>query len=214
MDFILDLLQGAGLAAAIGIRPFLPVLLAGALASADAGLDFRGTDFSFLEEWPFLLGVLVARRGAGRRRPPRRPRRRRPAAAALHPRGRRARAGGAARGRIGRRPLERLVGRAIVGVACAALGFQAARSLFARVRRRLDDAGGERAARLRRGRRGRRRGRVDPVPAARAARDRRASSGYSSADAAGPARSTPGCACCARAPWRIARSSSSRSSTR
>ena len=59
MDFILDLLQGAGIAAAIGIRPFLPVLLAGALASADVGLDFSGTDFSFLEAWPFLLGVLV-----------------------------------------------------------------------------------------------------------------------------------------------------------
>ena len=48
MDFLLDLLQGAGLAAAIGIRPFLPVLLAGALASADLGLYFEGTDFSFL----------------------------------------------------------------------------------------------------------------------------------------------------------------------
>src|SRR5918995_4605636 len=59
MDFLLDLLQGVGLAAAIGIRPFLPVLLAGALASADIGLDFGGTDFAFLEEWPFLLGVLL-----------------------------------------------------------------------------------------------------------------------------------------------------------
>ena len=59
MDFILDLLQGAGLAAAIGIRPFLPVLLAGALASADLGIDFDGTDFAFLETWPFLLGALV-----------------------------------------------------------------------------------------------------------------------------------------------------------
>ncbi|HWT23522.1 MAG TPA: DUF4126 family protein, partial [Solirubrobacteraceae bacterium] len=59
MEYLLDLLQGAGLAAAIGIRPFLPVLLAGALAVADLGLDFEGTDFSFLETWPFLLGVLV-----------------------------------------------------------------------------------------------------------------------------------------------------------
>ena len=59
MDYLLDLLQGAGIAAAIGIRPFLPVLLAGALASADVGLDFGGTDFSFLEAWPFLLAVLV-----------------------------------------------------------------------------------------------------------------------------------------------------------
>ena len=59
MDFVLDLLQGAGIAAAIGIRPFLPVLLVGALASADLGLDFEGTSFAFLEEWPFLLAVLV-----------------------------------------------------------------------------------------------------------------------------------------------------------
>ena len=59
MDFLLDLLQGIGLAAAVGIRPFLPVLLAGALAAANLGLDFDGTDFAFLEEWPFLLGVLV-----------------------------------------------------------------------------------------------------------------------------------------------------------
>ena len=59
MEFVLDLLQGAGIAAAIGIRPFLPVLLVGALASADLGIDFDGTDFAFLEEWPFLLAVLV-----------------------------------------------------------------------------------------------------------------------------------------------------------
>jgi hypothetical protein len=59
VDFVLDLLQGAGIAAAIGIRPFLPVLLVGALASADLGLDFEGTSFAFLEEWPFLLGVLL-----------------------------------------------------------------------------------------------------------------------------------------------------------
>src|SRR3712207_7188958 len=59
MDFLFDLLQGAGLAAAIGIRPFLPVLLAGALAAADLGLNFEGTSFAFLESWPFLLAVLV-----------------------------------------------------------------------------------------------------------------------------------------------------------
>ncbi len=60
MDLVLDLLQGAGVAAAIGIRPFLPVLLAGALASANVGLDFDGTDFAFLEDWPFLLAVVIA----------------------------------------------------------------------------------------------------------------------------------------------------------
>ena len=139
MDLILDLLQGAGLAAAIGIRPFLPVLLAGALASADVGLDFDGTDFSFLESWPFLLALLVL-------------------VAALDLAGRRA-----GRDATDRPPLlYALAGLALVlgalvsaasvadradewwagilvGVACAALGFQAARSLFGRVRRRLDD---------------------------------------------------------------------------
>jgi hypothetical protein len=41
------------------VRPFLPPLLAGALASADAGIDFDGTDWEFLEE-PVFLGVVLA----------------------------------------------------------------------------------------------------------------------------------------------------------
>ena len=41
------------------MRPFLPPLLAGALAGADAGIDFDGTDWSFLEE-PAFLGVVFA----------------------------------------------------------------------------------------------------------------------------------------------------------
>ena len=145
MDFLLDLLQGAGLAAAIGIRPFLPVLLAGALASADIGLDFDGTDFSFLESWPFLLGVLVLVVAARLRRPARRPRRRGSAAAALRAARRsRWRSGALARGRLGRRPLPTdWWAGAIAGLACAALGFQAARSLFGRVRRRLDEQAAE-----------------------------------------------------------------------
>jgi hypothetical protein len=139
MDFILDLLQGAGLAAAIGIRPFLPVLLAGALASADAGLDFDGTDFSFLEAWPFLLGVLVlvaaldvAGRRAGRDAADRPPLLYALAGVAL--------VLGAleAAGSVADRSDAWWAG-AIVGLACAALGFQAARLLFARVRRRLDE---------------------------------------------------------------------------
>ena len=138
MDFLLDLLQGAGLAAAIGIRPFLPVLLAGALASADLGLDFDGSDFSFLESWPFLLGVLVlvaALDFAGRRaghdaaeRPP-----------LLYALLVVALALGAllAAGSVADRSDDWWAG-AIAGLACALLGFQAARSLFGRVRRRLD----------------------------------------------------------------------------
>ena len=59
MDFVLDLLQGAGIAAAIGIRPFLPVLLAGALAAANLGIDFDDTSFAFLESPVFLLAAVV-----------------------------------------------------------------------------------------------------------------------------------------------------------
>jgi hypothetical protein len=60
MDYLLALLQGLGIAAAIGIRPFLPTLLVGALAAGDLGVDFGGTDFSFLEQTPFLLVVVIA----------------------------------------------------------------------------------------------------------------------------------------------------------
>src|SRR4051812_38115191 len=59
MDFLLDLLQGAGIAAAIGIRPFLPVLLVGALAAGNLGIDFGGTNFAFLEQAPALAIVVV-----------------------------------------------------------------------------------------------------------------------------------------------------------
>src|SRR5215213_8868256 len=59
MDLLLDLLQGAGSAAAIGIRPFLPVLLVGALAAGNLGIDFGGTDFAFLEQAP-ALAIVVA----------------------------------------------------------------------------------------------------------------------------------------------------------
>jgi hypothetical protein len=41
------------------VRPYLPPLLAGALANADTGIDFDGTDFSFLESTGFLAAVLA-----------------------------------------------------------------------------------------------------------------------------------------------------------
>jgi hypothetical protein len=135
MDFILDLLQGIGIAAAIGVRPMLPLLLTGTLASADAGLDFDGTDFAFLESWPFLLAAVVATAvlvyaGRGRTAEPV------PlvwtlavvcvllgalvAAGSLADHG------------------YTIVPGVVCGAAAAALGFVAARDLFARVRRRLD----------------------------------------------------------------------------
>jgi hypothetical protein len=136
MDYLLDLLQGMGIAAAIGIRPFLPTLLAGALAAGDVGLDFDGTDFSFLEAPAFLFGVLVGVTVLGfieRRRDPQST-------------------------QVG---MATLLGIAlvlgmlqacasiadhssdwwpglIVGALAAALGFAAARNFFGRVRARLD----------------------------------------------------------------------------
>ncbi|HEX8105279.1 MAG TPA: DUF4126 family protein [Solirubrobacteraceae bacterium] len=136
MDLVLDLLQGAGLAAAIGIRPFLPVLLAGALASADLGLDFDGTDFAFLESTWFLLAAvvgvalldLVARRGG----------------AGLKVRipiliGAIAIVLGALEsgGSLADRHNPVALG-IVVGAACATLGYLASRQLFERVMRRLD----------------------------------------------------------------------------
>jgi hypothetical protein len=136
MNFIFDLLQGLGIAAAIGIRPFLPVVLVGALAAANTGLDFDGTSFAFLEAWPFWVALLVVtvalevavRRGAA------------PDTGAI------AWAGlivvvalGAleAAGSLEDRGNPAIVGL-IGGAAAAALGWAATRALFVRVRRRLD----------------------------------------------------------------------------
>lgn len=135
MDFALDLLQGAGLAAAIGIRPLLPVLLAGVLASADAGLDFEGTDFSFLEQWEFLVPVaafliafeLVASRG-------------RAAAAGQFVAIAAAVVLGAleAAGSLADRDHPAIVGL-VVGAACAAFAFLAAGAIAGGALERLED---------------------------------------------------------------------------
>ena len=138
MDLAFDLLQGAGIAAAIGIRPLLPVLLIGALASADLGLDFDGTDFSFLEAPPFLFAVvvLVVVSDLLRRRA-----RRDVFEAGI---GLAAVAGivlvlGAllAAGSVADRDHPLALGL-VAGVAASALAFAASRALFGRVRARLD----------------------------------------------------------------------------
>jgi hypothetical protein len=138
MDFLLDLLQGAGIAAAIGIRPFLPVLLVGALAAANLGLDFEGTDFAFLEQAPALAIVLVMLaiatyvvRRAGPDAPERPPYAWLFGAIAVVLGALEGAASLADRGHP-------IVAGLIVGAACAALGFAAARDLLARTRRRLD----------------------------------------------------------------------------
>lgn len=60
MKLLLDILQGIGVSSAAGIRPFLPTLVVGALASADVAIDFDGTEFAFLESQWFLLGIAAA----------------------------------------------------------------------------------------------------------------------------------------------------------
>lgn len=133
MDFVLDLLQGAGIAAGIGIRPFLPYVLTAGLASADVGIDFDGTDFAFLEEWWFVVAVAVtvpALELAERLRPiP-------PLVWALL-------AVSVALGAlVGAGSLAdhdyAVVPGIVAGALAATLGFYASRSLFGRVRARLD----------------------------------------------------------------------------
>jgi hypothetical protein len=55
----MDIGQGAGLATTSGVRPLLPPIVAGVLAHADAGIDFSGTDFSWMESW-IWIGALAA----------------------------------------------------------------------------------------------------------------------------------------------------------
>jgi hypothetical protein len=135
VDFVLDLLQGLGIAAAVGIRPFLPVILVGALAAGDLGLDFDGTSFAFLEQAPFLAGVLVlmALMTIAMRRADL------DAAPFIWGLLALALTLGAleAAGSLADRDNPILPG-IVGGVLAAALGFFAARSLFGRVRRRLD----------------------------------------------------------------------------
>jgi hypothetical protein len=64
MSAFMDIGQGAGLATTSGVRPLLPPIVAGVLAQADAGIDFEGTDFSFMESW-IWIGALAAVFAAG-----------------------------------------------------------------------------------------------------------------------------------------------------
>jgi protein-S-isoprenylcysteine O-methyltransferase Ste14 len=60
LHLVFDIFQGMGVAAAVGIRPFLPALATGALAAGDVQINFDGTDYSFLESTAFLLALAVA----------------------------------------------------------------------------------------------------------------------------------------------------------
>ncbi len=59
MHLVFDIFQGMGVAAAVGIRPFLPALAVGALGAGDVQIDFSHCSFSFLQSTPFLFGMVV-----------------------------------------------------------------------------------------------------------------------------------------------------------
>jgi hypothetical protein len=139
MSLVLDIGQGAGLAGSSGVRPYLPPLLAGALARGNVGLDFSGTSYSFLERpwWLALMFALAVFSYLLERRRP---------------------------GAASSRQVELILGilglvfgallfagsladehytswpGLIGGAACAALGFAAVIGLLRRTRRRLDES--------------------------------------------------------------------------
>jgi Domain of unknown function (DUF4126) len=59
VHLVFDIFQGIGVAAAVGIRPFLPALVVGALAAGDIQIDFAHSSYSFLQGGPFLLVMVI-----------------------------------------------------------------------------------------------------------------------------------------------------------
>jgi hypothetical protein len=139
LHLLLDILQGIGVAAAVGIRPFLPALAVGALAAANVEIHFNGTDYSFLQSAGFLLALAAAAivLALVERRPGRNALAGRPYTLGLGvialTLGALLFAGSLARGHYASWP------GYIAGVACAAVGVAATRPLLARVRLRLDE---------------------------------------------------------------------------
>jgi hypothetical protein len=59
VDLFLAISQGIGTSLAAGVRAFLVPLLVGAMARANAGVDFEGTSYDFLES-TFWLALMLA----------------------------------------------------------------------------------------------------------------------------------------------------------
>jgi hypothetical protein len=142
VHLVFDIFQGIGIAAAVGIRPFLPALVVGALAAGDVQIDFAHSDFSFLQHVPFLLVMVLAaallalleRRVGGERIAGSGPIAGTLAVAALIVA---ALLFGGSLARGGYATWPGLIGGAI----CAAVGLAATRPLLNRVRARLDAEG-------------------------------------------------------------------------
>jgi uncharacterized membrane protein len=140
MHLVFDIFQGIGVAAAVGIRPFLPALVAGALAAGNVEIHFTHTDYSFLQSGPFLLilavlavVLVVAESRLAARRLEGGPGALLLAAAAVVL-GALFFAASLCRGHYAVWP------GFIGGVICAVIGILATRPLFGRVRARLDDS--------------------------------------------------------------------------
>jgi hypothetical protein len=138
MHLAFDIFQGIGIAAAAGIRPFLPTLVVGALAAGDVEIHFNHTSLSFLQSAPFLLAMVLAaallalaERRLGRERVDSGP-------------------GLFVLGAVGLALGALMFGGSLLrggysvwpgvagGIVCAIVGLLATRPLFARVRARLD----------------------------------------------------------------------------
>jgi hypothetical protein len=141
VHLVFDILTGIGVAAAVGIRPFLAALVVGILALVHVEIHFNGTTYSFLQRWPFLLALVVLafaasiiERQIGRDRGLRSPEGIALALCSL--------ALGALlfAGSLSARGTEHHVAWPgwIGGVLCAAVGLFATRPVFARARARLD----------------------------------------------------------------------------
>jgi hypothetical protein len=140
VHLVFDIFQGIGVAAAVGIRPFLPALAVGALAAGGVEMHVKHTHFGFVGGTPFLLGMAagaIAIAVAERRLGPQRVNGREFTllTAAL----------GVALGAIlfaaalcrgGNATWPGIIG----GSVCALVGAAAAKPLLARVSKRLDDA--------------------------------------------------------------------------
>lgn len=138
MHLAFDIFQGIGIAVALGIRPFLPSLVVGVLATDDIEIQFNHTSYHFLQSVPFLILMVVLAI----------------VAASLDARG-------GFQGRVGRIPaavlalgslalgalffggsLARSGNPAVIGIVagviCAAISIAATRPFLARLRSRLD----------------------------------------------------------------------------